>query len=67
MERRVHLPREAQRAQAAVPGVRRKSLHARRLPRNGGTHAHQFAKGTGRARDSAQELPASAAQVSGVG
>lgn len=64
VEWRVRLSGEAHGSQARVPSVRREPLYARRLPRHGGTHAHQSAKGTGWTRDSAQKLSASTAQVS---
>lgn len=66
VEWRVHLSCQAHRAQARVPSVRRESLYTRWLSRHGGADTHQFAKGTGWTRDSAQKLSASTAQVSWV-
>lgn len=66
MERGVCVPREAERAQARVSGVRREPVDARRLPRDGGVEPGESADGARGTTDSGEELPATATQVSGV-
>jgi hypothetical protein len=66
MGRGVHLSSEAERAQARVPGVRRESLHSRRLSRHGGADAYKFAKGTRGPHDRAKGLSVASKKVSKV-